>query len=130
MNPVVHFEMPSDDQARMAEFYQKAFGWKTKMLGAEMGNYVLATTTETDDKGMIKTPGHINGGFFPRKADWPEQHPSIVISVPDIKKSMMKIKECGGKVLGDPMQIPGVGQYVSFIDTEGNRASILQPDAR
>jgi len=30
-------------------------------------------------------------------------------------------------VLGEPMQIPGVGQYVSFMDTEGNRVSMLQP---
>ena len=32
-----------------------------------------------------------------------------------------------GKVLGEPMEIPGVGQYVSFLDTEGNRVSMLQP---
>ena len=48
MNPVVHFEMPYDDRERMAKFYQNAFGWQTQMLGEEMGNYVLATTTETD----------------------------------------------------------------------------------
>jgi len=30
-------------------------------------------------------------------------------------------------VLGEPMEIPGVGQYVSFMDTEGNRVSLLQP---
>jgi predicted enzyme related to lactoylglutathione lyase len=24
------------------------------------------------------------------------------------------------------MEIPGIGQYVSFIDTEGNRVSMLQ----
>ena len=26
-----------------------------------------------------------------------------------------------------PMEIPGVGRYVSFFDTEGNRAGMLQP---
>jgi hypothetical protein len=30
-------------------------------------------------------------------------------------------------VLGEPMEIPGVGRYVSFTDTEGNRVSLLQP---
>jgi len=30
-------------------------------------------------------------------------------------------------VLGEPMEIPGVGPYVSFYDTEGNRVSLLQP---
>jgi len=34
----------------------------------------------------------------------------------------------GGKVLGEPMQIPHIGRYVSFFDTEGNRVSMLQPD--
>ena len=38
MNPVVHFEMPADDKKRMADFYSQAFGWKTQMLGEEMGN--------------------------------------------------------------------------------------------
>ena len=35
-----------------------------------------------------------------------------------------------GKVLGEPLEIPGVGQYVSFFDTEGNRVSMLQPIPR
>jgi hypothetical protein len=37
---------------------------------------------------------------------------------------------CGGKVLGEPMEIPGIGQYVSFFDTESNRVSMLQPATR
>jgi predicted enzyme related to lactoylglutathione lyase len=65
MNPVVHFEMPYDNRERMAKFYGSAFGWQTQMLGEDMSNYVLATTTETDETGP-KTPGAINGGFFPK----------------------------------------------------------------
>lgn len=126
MNPVVHFEMPYDDGKRMAKFYKSAFGWQTKMLGEEMGNYVLATTTETGQKGP-KRPGAINGGFYPKKPDWPAQHPSIVIAVDDIQKSIKKVTKAGGRVLGEPMEIPGVGQYVSLIDTEGNRVSMIQP---
>jgi predicted enzyme related to lactoylglutathione lyase len=126
MDPVVHFEMPYDDRERMAKFYRSAFGWKTQMLGEEMGNYVTAATTETGEKGP-KKPGRINGGFYPRKPDWPAQYPSIVIAVDDIKRSMKKVNDAGGKVLGEPMEIPSVGQYVSFIDPEGNRVSMLQP---
>ena len=40
---------------------------------------------------------------------------------------MKKVEEAGGKVLGEPVEIPGTGIYVSFFDTEGNLASILQP---
>ena len=126
MNPVVHFEMPYDDPARMARFYEQAFGWQTRALGAEMGNYVLATTAETDERGP-KKPGTINGGFFPNKPDWPVQHASIVIAVDNVRDAAEKVRRAGGTVLGEPMDIPGVGQYVSFTDTEGNRASLLQP---
>lgn len=131
MDPVVHFEMPAEDKNRMAKFYTKAFGWKTEMLGQEMGDYVLVTTTEIDEKtGRPKNPGAINGGFYVKTEDMPAQYPSIVIAVDDIKESMKKVTQAGGKVLGEPMEIPDVGQYVSFLDTEGNRVSMLQPSQR
>src|SRR5499433_3253166 len=106
MNPVVHFEMPYDDRTRMAKFYASAFGWETQLLGEDMGHYVLATTTETDENGP-KTPGAINGGFFPKKPDWPAQHPSIVIAVDDVEAAMARVAKAGGEVLGEPVEIPG-----------------------
>jgi predicted enzyme related to lactoylglutathione lyase len=129
MDPVVHFELPYDDRDRMAQFYQSTFGWQTRMLGEEMGNYVLATTTETEETGP-KRPGAINGGFFSKKPEWPAQYPSVVIAVDDIQAAMRKVAEASGKILGEPMEIPDLGQYVSFIDTEGNRVSMLQPIPR
>jgi predicted enzyme related to lactoylglutathione lyase len=130
MNSVVHFEMPYDDQARMTKFYEQAFGWQTKALGEDMGNYVLATTTETDERDRPTKPGAINGGFFPKKPDWPAQHPSVVIAVDSITDAMEQVRRAGGSVVGEPMEIPGVGRYVSFSDTEGNRVSLLQPAPR
>ena len=127
MSPVVHFEMPAEDKARMVSFYEKAFGWKTQMLGPEMGDYVLVTTAESDAKPGAPA-GAINGGFFQKNPDWPAQHPSIVIGVDDIESAMRRVTKGGGQVLGEPMQIPGIGRYVSFFDTEGNRVSMLQPD--
>lgn len=129
MNPVVHFELPYDDRDRIARFYEAAFGWKLEKLGAEMGNYVLATTAEQDARPDA-VRGAINGGFFPRSPDMPGQHPSVVMGVQDIQQAMKKVKDAGGEVLGTPMEIPGVGQYVAFLDTEGNRLSMLQPLAR
>jgi predicted enzyme related to lactoylglutathione lyase len=126
MNSVVHFEMPFDNRTRMAKFYETAFGWQTEALGEKMGNYVLATTTETEGS-RPKNPGAINGGFYSRNPEWPAQHPSIVIAVDNIKTSMQQVAKSGGEVLGEPMTIPGVGEYVSFMDTEGNRVSMLQP---
>ena len=103
MDSVVHFEMPYENAERVARFYRTAFGWDTQLMGAD-----------------------INGGFFGKSADKPMQYPSVVISVADIAASMAKVNSAGGKVLGEPMNIPGVGRYVSFVDPEGNRVSLLQ----
>lgn len=64
------------------------------MLGEEMGNYVKATTTESDESGPKKL-GAINGGFYVRKPDWPGQHPSLVIAVDYVQAAMKKKKEWG-----------------------------------
>ena len=136
MNPVVHFEMGYFDRERAKKFYSSIFGWNMQQFGAEMGNYVVAQTTETDKNGMVKTPGAINGGFY-QKTENPLSHaPSVVISVPDIKVAMKAVETNGGKILGamnekgesvmEPMMIPGVGLWISAQDTEKNRFSILQ----
>ncbi|HBI17478.1 MAG TPA: glyoxalase [Candidatus Moranbacteria bacterium] len=127
MNPVVHFEMPYEDKNRMAGFYAKAFGWKAEMMGEEFGNYVLVTTSETDQSGMPKKIGMINGGFYKKPEDKMGQSPSVVIGIDDTEEAMEKIKAAGGKILGEPMDIPGYGLYISFLDTEGNRVGAMQP---
>ena len=131
MNPVVHFEMPAQDRDRMVDFYTNVFGWNAQKMGPDFGNYIVVSTSETGENRMPKNPGMINGGFFDKTGD--NQHPSLVIAVDDIKEAMKKVEEAGGKILGgsykagEPDDIPGVGLYCAFIDTEGNRLSILQP---
>lgn len=136
-NPVVHFEMGYQDRARMVKFYETVFGWQAQQMGPEMGNYVVAHTTDTDKDGMVQTKGAINGGFY-QKTDDPVSHaPSVVISVDDIQAAIKDVKDAGGKILGgvgpdgkrtmEPQMIPGVGLWISAQDTEGNRFSILQP---
>lgn len=140
MSPVVHFEMGYNDRERMKKFYSTAFGWKMQQFGEDMGNYVVAQTTETDEKGMVKTPGNINGGFYAKTDSPNSQAPSVVISVTDIKAAIEEVKKAGGQIMGgmtpdgqrtmEPTMIPGVGLWISFKDTEGNRVSMLQPNAR
>lgn len=136
MNPVVHFEMGYKDQERMVKFYETAFGWKTQQMGADMGNYVVAQTTETDENGMVQTKGAINGGFYQKTDDPVSQAPSVVVSVDDIHAAIKAVEAAGGKILGgmnqngehtlEPQMIPGVGLWISAMDTEDNRFSILQ----
>lgn len=137
MNPVIHFEMGAYDRERMKEFYQSAFGWKMEQMGPEMSNYTVVHTTETDEEGMVKIPGTINGGFYQKSEDPGSHSPSIVIAVKDIHQSIKEVEKAGGKILGamdasgnrvmEPHNIPGVGLWMTFQDTEGNRVSMLQP---
>lgn len=127
-NPVVHFEMPYQDAGRVTEFYKSAFGWDMKNMGQQMGNYVIAGTADTDDDNMVRTPGTINGGFYSLSDAPQSREPSVVISVKDIHKAMDDIKQAGGEpIQEEPMEIPGIGLYVAFRDSEGNRVGALQP---
>lgn len=137
MNPVVHFEMGYNDKKRMVDFYTSVFGWYAKDMGANMGDYVAVQTTETDDKGMVQKPGNINGGLYKKTENPTSQAPSVVIAVDNIKQSIKEVEANGGKILGgmdssgnhtmEPQEIPGVGLWISFQDSEGNRVSMLQP---
>lgn len=127
MDPVVHFEFPFDDRVRITGFYEAVFGWRMQLLGEDMGNYVVVTTASEDVQGEGAFRGAIGGGFFARQPGWPGQAPSVVIAVQDLPASMRKVTQAGGEVFGEPMRIPGIGDYVAFQDTEGNRVSMLQP---
>jgi uncharacterized protein len=124
MNPVVHFEFPGEDMERMKKFYSEVFGWKLQQLGPEMGNYVVVHAAETDENNMVKNPGQINGGFYKKVPE--KDSPSVVIAVEDIHEGMEKVKAAGGTITDGPTDIPGVGIYSGFIDTEGNKISMLQ----
>ena len=126
MNPVGHFELPYKNAGRVYKFYETVFGWQLTQLGEESMNYILATTAVADAKPGFPA-GAINGGFYHEKPDWPAHYPSIVIGVENIQESMAAITVNGGRLIFEPVEIPGFGTYISFIDTEGNRNSIIQP---
>lgn len=130
MNPVIHFELPVTDRERVRKFYESAFGWKTSQLGPEMGDFVLAFTTETDDGRIPKTVGAINGGFVQKAR--PDQEIKLTILVDDVREAARKIKAAGGTVLGgtakagEPDDVPGVGLFSQFMDTEGNVLTLYE----
>ena len=125
MKPVVHFEMPAVDKERVKKFYEEVFGWKMTQLGSDMDNYLLATTSPVDEKNMHINKGAINGGFY-EKGEYGTV-PHVVISVDNLTNHIEMVKKAGGEIQGEPMGIPGIGKFVMFKDTEGNRVGMLQP---
>jgi uncharacterized protein len=124
-NPVIHFDVPAEDTEALAAFYAKAFGWQSQALGAQAGDYVLAFTGDIEPETRLpKKRGFINGGFY--KKGQPSQGVKLTILVDDIKEAMKKVEAAGGKILGEPVEMPGVGLFVDFTDTAGNLATLNQ----
>ena len=125
MNRVVHFEIPADDVERAKKFYSENFGWQLIQMGPDMGNYVLARTGPTDDKGMPQDKAFINGGLMPR--DPSATSPVLVIAVDDADATVEKVRKSGGKLVGEIMDIPNVGRYARVQDSEGNVIGVIKP---
>lgn len=119
MDKVVHFEIPVDDLDRAKAFYSMVFGWGLQTMGEEMGSYTIAMTTAVDEQTQSpREPGAINGALMRRKDDTPV--PVITINVGSIDSSTKQIEAEGGTVVTPRTEIPGMGAFGYFKDTEGN----------
>ena len=122
MDSVVHFEIPAKDVKRAQSFYQKAFSWNIQQFpGFE---YYMISTTESDQNGMPKNPGAINGGMG--KKAGPLKNTVVTIRVSDINTSLEKIGKLGGKTVQKKRPVGNMGYTAYFEDTEGNVVGLWQ----
>jgi len=112
-SPVVHWELLSNDPAKVSEFYEKVFDWKIKHI-PEM-NYRLIETGQ----------GGINGGIFKpeREGTWPGNM-TLYIDVEDLAAYRKKIVAARGKIQVEEQEVPGMGAFSLFTDTEGRMMGI------
>ncbi len=120
MDKVVHFEIPVDDATRAKEFYRTAFDWELNDMDMGGGNtYTTVTTTPIDEQSRLPLePGAINGGLMSRTSDTPVS--VITIGVDAIDDALKKIEAGGGSVVQPRTEIPDMGAFAYFKDTEGN----------
>lgn len=112
----VHIDISADDPERAAGFYARVFGWRTeKLLGPTP--YWLVTP-----------PGAGPGaGIAKRELEWQGVTPTIDVTSAD--QATIAIVEAGGVIVIPKTHIPGVGDLVTFKDTEGNVLAVLEADA-
>jgi hypothetical protein len=122
MDKVVHFEIPADNLARAKKFYNTVFGWKMNEI-PEM-EYVMVGTVESDEDGMPKETGAINGGMLERQD--PVKSPVITINVKNIDQAAEAIEKNGGKLVRPKMAVGDMGYAAYFKDTEGNVIGLWQ----
>jgi len=122
MDKVVHFEIPADNLARAKKFYSTVFGWN--MMEVPEMEYVMVGTGPSDENGMPKEPGSINGGMLERQD--PVKVPVVTIQVQNIDQAAATIEKNGGKMVRAKMAIGDMGFAAYFKDSEGNVVGLFQ----
>ncbi len=106
--PVVHWELWSEDPARIADFYTKVFDWNIRTI-PELNYRLVETGGE----------GGINGGIMkPQRGPWPGKL-AFYIDVDDLEQYSRKIQQAGGRIVVEKVDVPGVGQLALFEDPDG-----------
>ena len=110
---VVHFEIASPSLERASDFYRELFDWE---IGEEEidGYRLVRTADESIGGGLLRAPE----GVFP--------YVTIYVAVPDLRATLARAEELGGKMVVEPMPIPGVGSFAMFQDPDGVMVGIVE----
>jgi uncharacterized protein len=84
----------------------------------------LVRTVATDERQMPKEPGAINGGIMNRTKDTPA--PVITIQVGSVDESLKKVEAEGGTTVQPRTEIPNMGAFAYFKDSEGNTLGLWE----
>jgi uncharacterized protein len=111
--PIMHFEIASPNLEGSAEFYRELFDWE---IGEEqMDGYRLVQTTDGSiGGGLLRAPE----GVFP--------YVTVYVGVEDLRASLQKVEELGGKMIVEPMPISGFGEFAMFQDPDGAMMGLFE----
>lgn len=114
------FDFAFDDSNRAQTFYKDVFGWsmqKNKSENPEMEYWHFETNDLNGNKG-------ITGGMMKRQS--PNHSIINYITVSSINEYVSKIERSGGKIKIPRTEIPGMGYFSIFTDTENNTLSLFE----
>jgi predicted enzyme related to lactoylglutathione lyase len=123
MDKVIHFEIPAADLDRAKAFYGSTFGWGIDDIPEV--DYTILRTVEVDDQQMPKEPGAINGGMMQRTPRTPAS-PVLTIGVESVGDALERVEAAGGTVVQPRTEVPGMGAFGYFTDTEGNTLGVWE----
>lgn len=110
MSRLCHWEIPSTNLKRSAEFYRKLFGWK--MQGW------------SPDYMLFSVKGGVDGAIS-KVEKMPKPGIMVYIAVRDMPASLKKVQQLGGKVVQPKTEIGGgMGFMAFFVDPCGCRIGL------
>ncbi len=112
-HPIVHFEIGCHDGARTREFFAKLFDWE--IADAEGGL-------------LINTGGNgsIGGHIVELAPEW-GNYVTVYVQVADLGARLSKATDLGGKILVEPVTLPGQGSFAWLAAPEGNIIGLWKP---
>jgi hypothetical protein len=116
------FECGTTDAVKAKNFYSGLFGWKAvdvPMPGGMEGNYTLLKIGDADIAGLYQLSGPQFEGV--------PSHWMTYVAVDSADESATRARALGGTILGDPMDVPGVGRMAFLKDPTGAAIAIFQP---
>ncbi|MGQ7786133.1 VOC family protein [Nesterenkonia sp. PF2B19] len=115
MGHIMHVELTSAAPQATADFYSRAFGWRTE-ASPFLPDYLLAQTGDG--------PG-IDAAIMSREHQ--EQAAIIWIQVEDIDAARAAVTEAGGDASGEVHDLPGEGRVGYVTDPDGVVLGLKQP---
>ncbi len=113
-NPVVHFEIQSNQAEELQKFYGDLFDW------------TIHVTPDIGYRVVHKEEGGIGGGIG-GTMDGPNMV-TFYTEVDDIQGYLDKAVELGAKVVAPVTEIPNMVTFALFSDPEGNVLGIVQAE--
>ena len=112
-NPFAYVELHTKDATQAKDFYRKLFDWSTSDSETPMGPYTMIDAKDGIPAGLMKDERS------------PVPHWLPYVKVDDVSASVRKVKDLGGRVLMDVMQIPE-GTYAVIADPGGAALGLWQ----
>jgi predicted enzyme related to lactoylglutathione lyase len=114
-NPIVHFEIRSEDPDATRAFYAELFGWTYPAGGLDGYTYV--------DSGV--PAGTIPGGISPTQGGKPMV--TVFAGVADVAAALDKAVSLGGRIVQPATSVPGV-TFGLFADPPGHVVGVASDD--
>lgn len=120
-NPFVWYELLSGDVAAAKSFYANVVGWSFQDMPMPGMTYTLLQMGGTPVAGLMPLPTEAcAAGMRPCWVGY--------VRVDDVDSAAATVKRLGGRVMGEPRDIPGVGRFAIVTDPQGAAFNLFKPN--
>ena len=122
--PIVHYEIATNDLPKVKKFYEDLLGWKIESGGPVFGDYHMIGGKQGADFG-------IDGGMMKRAPEDTLPGVRIYANVDSADAFIASAKKLGAPVIFEPMTVEGAGIRIAMcLDPEGNPIGCVETLAK